>query len=515
MGHKYKCFNPYNKKNIKQPVAQSSSYQQPNPFLNIPLRIQKLINNLDETKNNILNFTPFNRVLNIEYKFSNLFSKTLPHDVNGYVDEEQMNIFLQAIKEENCELLTTIKLAGAGKLINVSASWSIDNIGDCIGTYEYPEIPKFSSSNMTYQMVELYCMSLCRDVKFSDFLTSEIISDCCRYLNTKYDDIFRGKYPFDTNGLYISQFLFQPMKIGGFIHEQKYATYKPDIDYLKTRVNVISAQNGTIIENLPADRNEPRFLITMRDLATYVHLDEPYQAFTNTIGVLNNLKAPSNPDLLRVATENKTEKFFVNFGTPDIYATICYVSKIALTAAWNVKFKALVARPEVFGLLIDNNFEINENPLNLTDDLLKNDVLQKILEKNGNYLLSSAYPEGSPAHASYPSGHATIAGASATIIKFFYDINFQFDSYKPNENGSILENQNIKTTLGVELNKLVTNIGFGRNMAGIHYRMDAEYGMELGEEVAISCLKDLVYTYPYKVSVSIKKFNGNDVIISN
>ncbi len=49
----------------------------------------------------------------------------------------------------------------------------------------------------------------------------------------------------------------------------------------------------------------------------------------------------------------------------------------------------------------------------------------------------------------------------------------------------------------------------GRNAAGIHYRMDAKFGMELGEEVAISCLKDIVFTYPYSVKVNITKFNGS------
>ena len=42
-------------------------------------------------------------------------------------------------------------------------------------------------------------------------------------------------------------------------------------------------------------------------------------------------------------------------------------------------------------------------------------------EKQGakTYLLGLTYPEGSPLHPSYPSGHATLAGACITVIKAF------------------------------------------------------------------------------------------------
>jgi hypothetical protein len=284
---------------------------------------------------------------------------------------------------------------------------------------------------------------------------------------------------------------------------------------MKTRENVISAQNGTVLETMTKDKNNQRYLITLRDLACYVHLDEPYQAFTNAIGVLNNIGATPNTDLLAIAKEIPTEKFFVNFGAPNIYDTICQVGRIALTEVWNIKWKTLVARPESFAILIDNYFLYNENPSNLSPELLNNKVLDKILNKNGNRLLPTSYAEGSPAHPSFASGHAVIAGACTTVIKFFYDSNFTMNVYKPDENGENLIKTDETSTIGVELNKLASNMGFGRNAAGIHYRMDAKFGMELGEEVAISCLKDIVFTYPYSVKVYITTFNGKPVLISN
>jgi hypothetical protein len=305
------------------------------------------------------------------------------------------------------------------------------------------------------------------------------------------------------------------MKIGGFIHEQKYKTYIDGSDFLKTREYLISAQNGNVKEKMLTDRNPARYLLTLRDLACYEHNDEPFQAFTNAIGVLNMIGATPNPDLAALSTQIPTEKFFVNFGLPNVYDTICQVGRIALSTIWCIKWKTLVARPEKFGLVIDNYFNYNENPCNLSEQLLNNGILKYINNINDNYLLPTAYPEGSPPHPSFASGHAVIAGACITAIKFFYNMDFKMDVYIPDDNGENLVKTNDTTTIGEELNKLASNSGYGRNAAGIHYRMDAEFGMELGEEVAISCLNDLVYTYPYDVKVNIKTFNGENVVISN
>ena len=42
-------------------------------------------------------------------------------------------------------------------------------------------------------------------------------------------------------------------------------------------------------------------------------------------------------------------------------------------------------------------------------------------QEAATYLLSQVYPEGSPNHPTYTSGHATVAGACATILKAFFD----------------------------------------------------------------------------------------------
>jgi len=125
------------------------------------------------------------------------------------------------------------------------------------------------------------------------------------------------------------------------------------------------------------------------------------------------------------------------------------------------------------------------------------------------YLLPQAYPEGAPLHPSYPSGHATFAGAYITVLKAIFDDRALFSSlYNPVQpdpkNASkliqLLNEGEDRMTIGGELNKLAANIAFGRNFAGIHYRADADYGMRLGESLALSFLKDKAHT--------IADFNG-------
>jgi hypothetical protein len=128
-------------------------------------------------------------------------------------------------------------------------------------------------------------------------------------------------------------------------------------------------------------------------------------------------------------------------------------------------------------------------------------VIPKIATKtNGYYFLPQAYPEGSPIHPSYTAGHATLAGAAVTILKaFFNDQALIPNPVQPNATGTGLvaytESDANQLTVGGELNKLASNIGFGRNHAGVHWRSDFTASMLRGEDVAISLLEDWGFTY--------------------
>ena len=126
-----------------------------------------------------------------------------------------------------------------------------------------------------------------------------------------------------------------------------------------------------------------------------------------------------------------------------------------------------------------------------------------------------AFPEGSPTHTSYGSGHATVAGACATILKAFFDeTDIVRNSKVPNEDGTaLIPYVGPSLTVGGELNKVASNIANGRNAAGVHWRTDAVNSLRLGEEIAIGILEEQKLTYNDEVTMSLTKFDGSRITI--
>lgn len=44
-----------------------------------------------------------------------------------------------------------------------------------------------------------------------------------------------------------------------------------------------------------------------------------------------------------------------------------------------------------------------------------------------------------------------------------------------------------------EINKMAVNVAFGRQMCGVHYRMDSEEGLRLGEIVGVRLLQQVIH----------------------
>jgi hypothetical protein len=69
-------------------------------------------------------------------------------------------------------------------------------------------------------------------------------------------------------------------------------------------------------------------------------------------------------------------------------------------------------------------------------------------------------------------------------------------------------------TVGGELNKLVNNIGFGRNFNGFHTRADISASHALGESLAISILQDHRPTYNETFKgFTFTKFDGTEITV--
>jgi membrane-associated phospholipid phosphatase len=207
---------------------------------------------------------------------------------------------------------------------------------------------------------------------------------------------------------------------------------------------------------------------------------------------------------------------FVTLGGPDILTMVAHMGQMGLKAAWWQKWAInRTLRPEVFGLRVQQHLA-GARSYPLHPFILNSSVLPELTAVSGNALLPMAYAEGSPAHPSYPAGHAAIAGACTTVLKaFFKESAVLADTVQPNDDGSqLLPYTERALTVGGELDKLAANIAIGRNIAGVHYWSDGIQGMLLGEKVALAYLADIRTTYAEAFpGFRLTKFDGSTVTI--
>ncbi len=450
--------------------------------------------------------------IHFQERYINIFSKGLPHNSEGYVLESELIKLISAIKERSFQKLSKVRLGGKLKLIQPSASWSKDIVGSYANTYEYNPPPKLCFDFIASEMVELYCMTLARDVPFSQYTNNLIIIDCCRYLNSlpKYShikgqvtpyNIFRGSMDGDLQANYISQFMYR----------HKYRSYLEGYDFMKTWDTALSAQNGHIIEGSAPTRDYPRYIMTGRDLAYYTSIDEISRTYHDVSRMLWNLNIPMNEGIIKET--NNVEGLSVDLGRSDLESMLGLVGRSALLAAFYQGWNNMFLRPEALGIEIERIYRKGSNIHNISSELLINPVLEAVRAINDNVLLSQVRSEGAPLCPSTPNQLATVAGAYTTILKFFFNTKYELDVYEPNETGEMLISTGMRVTVDDELNKLASNIGFGCSWAGINYHMDTIKGLKLGEKVAINLLQDLVQRYSIPVCVRFRKFSTKMVTI--
>lgn len=158
----------------------------------------------------------------------------------------------------------------------------------------------------------------------------------------------------------------------------------------------------------------------------------------------------------------------------------------------------------------------------LSNIVLNSKAVQDSHAANGNsYFLSQAFPEGSPTHPAYPTGHGAVAGACITVLKFFFDGKHILQNpLVPSNNGATTGPYAGpgagSLTVNGELHKLASNISFGHGtLAGIHWRSDTDTSIQLGEAVALSYLRNRAHTYNEQFNVSLTKLDGTIATISN
>ena len=468
------------------------------------------------------------------------YTKGLPHDSFGRVDLSAFAALTTALASGKFSDFQKIPMGGTHTLNGPQGGLAFAM--DCLDSAQFggpqvPPPPRTASDQNATELLEHYWASLLRDVAFTDYGSSTLAAQAAAELSAlptyfgprdahgqvTTNLLFRGAFQGESLGPYLSQFFILPTMFGAQPISQQMETYVPNVDYGADFTTWLDIQNGVDTGLRNQVDSHLRYRRNGRDLATYTHVDVLFQAYFTAFLILAGLNPPPlNPG--NPYTGSKTENGFGTFGPPDFAGAVTAVAAKALNAVWYQKWYVhLRPRPEATGGIVHliKTGQGSDTDVKLSKVILNSQGLQQSFNKYGTWLLAQAFPEGSPTHPSYPTGHGVVAGACITVLKFFFDGNFVLPNpMVPTDDGLSLEPYNGsdagELTVNGELAKLGHNVSFGHGIhAGIHWRSDTDASLLLGEAVALSYLRDKARTYNEPFTVQLTKFDGTTATISN
>jgi hypothetical protein len=359
------------------------------------------------------------------------------------------------------------------------------------------------------------------------------------------------------------------IRYGSITIDQRVVGHKNCVDWMTEWCPWLDVQNGANVGGLNLFEPTRRFITTPRDLATYVHYDELYEAYLNACLILLSMGAATSKGFPENSPSGKRTAF-ATFGGPHILSLVCEVATRCLKAVRRQKFSYhRRARPEALGgrltlakLGLGAKLGCAGEAFAATLDELPDPLIKAIVEHNAwqkemakmrgqkckgdclpdgvaqgafddaNLLLAMAFSEGSPMHPAYGAGHATVAGGCTTMLKAFFEMFEDCDGgkerllldptdqpivYVPDQTGErLVPDAKTKEPLTIqgELDKLAANISIGRNMAGVHYYSDYYDSLRMGERIAVGILLEQAPCYGETVEMTFKSFDGDLITIA-
>ena len=413
------------------------------------------------------------------------YSKGLPHNQFGEVDQVAYNQLLEALRTGNPGDFERIPMGGDALLKNPQAGLTYEMAGSDPANFYQPPPPVFASAEIAAEMAENYWMALARDVFFLDYETNPITIAAAQDLSRLSD--FRGPRFITpaTRSSSPSPSSLQSLTFGG-----------GGIESSSEEVNQLNLLTGPAAGSAPVRRRlafpvTPNVLfrgMTPGDLAgpyvsQFLWKEIPYGVQTisqrmrtaipgddyltnysdwlfaqNSRGHLN---FPNRYDVTRRYIRNardlgewvhidvlfqayfnaalillglqapvdpnnpyadsRTECGFGTFGAPHIQSMVCAVATCALRSVWYQKWYVHRRLRPEAFGGRIHNHLTNRVRYPIHPEILNSAAPQEVFRLNGTYLLPMAFPEGCPTHPAYGAGHATVAGACVTVLKAWFD----------------------------------------------------------------------------------------------
>jgi membrane-associated phospholipid phosphatase len=373
-----------------------------------------------------------------------------------------------------------VKLTGIMRLVNPRAAFLADDDHD----HSLPAPPQDDSLETARELFEVVLAVRAADTPF----------DALEPFREQLETVFPSpagvpvpafRYSGGHRGPYVSRLLQVPVPINGTAVLQQYRTRLG-------RYGVTPETNREILAGRiprPQQLDDPNVHITTpRLLASWVHQDPPYLLGLYAAMILEGLGIARRPEMFRPGTSPSEVPFVTQGGAVDLHCAVAEVTRLVMQYAWRLKWLGwgMMRRRRPEELMADQG---SLHPI-------WREKVVPLLRPEERQGMPRLYAEGCPLHPDYPSGHAAIGGAIATLLKAWF-----VDGPWPGMP---------ELSIHGELDKLAANLGWGRNFAGIHYRSSCRGGMLLGEAVALELLEEWAGR-----SVSFVGFDGQPVSVGD
>ncbi len=487
-------------------------------------------------------------------------TRSLPHNARGEVDPAAWQAYLVACQSGASADFEKVPLGGVRRLGNPLGTLAVSFSGLTPTQITIPPAPALASAERAGEAVEVYWQALLRDVPFAEFrdgTENRDILAACAEINRLSDfrgpradgrvtpaTLFRGTAlyadgadprgrvatpPGVLDGPIVSQFLLRDVPFGAQWMSAMIRPATAASEFLVTYEDWLRAQNGEAPRRGVTYETMPRHISTGRDLGEWVRHVPPFwmvavmlattgaqppdPRFGGMFPAAQPLIGATNP--YRVLRKQNAAS---SFGPPHLTAMISEGINATIRAAyWQKFFVHRALRPEAYGGLLHHRLANNVTDYPLPDEVLRSEALDRTRAKQGTHLLSQIYPDGSPNFSAYPGGASAVGSVAASLLKAFLDESRVIENPvqpDPRDPTRLVPYTGGPLTLGGELNKLATNYGFGRNWGGIHWRSDASASMAIGEEIAISMLREVRMTVRESFDgFTFTRFDGSRITV--